>query len=309
MNILYLKYAVEIAKAGSINKAAEALYVAQPNLSRAIKELEKDLGVVIFERNAKGMTLTKDGELLIQYGKRILKEIDEVENVFKAGDALRQRFSLSSPRASYIGEAFSQFTTDISGIENTEMLYKETDSFETIKNVCEGGYNLGIVRYAESFDRFYKQTFEEKNLCYELVNEFRYSVLASEKSEISKKNSLKLADLDNLVEITHVDLYVPSLPFAAVKKQEISDNIKKKIYVFERASQFEILSKNPSAFMWVSSVPEETLKRYGLVEKTCQENNKKYKDILIYRKDYHLTDFDKAFITRLCEVRRKTFVK
>ena len=81
MNIKYLKYAVEIAKSGSINKAAEQLYIAQPNLTRAIKELEKELSITIFDRNAKGMTLTPDGEKLIQYGKRILKEIDDVEEL------------------------------------------------------------------------------------------------------------------------------------------------------------------------------------------------------------------------------------
>ena len=58
MNIQYLKYAVEVARIGSISRAAEELYIAQPNLSRAIKELEKDLGITIFDRNSKGMTLT-----------------------------------------------------------------------------------------------------------------------------------------------------------------------------------------------------------------------------------------------------------
>ena len=71
MNIVYLKYAVTVAKAGSLTKAAEELFVAQPNLSRAIKELEKDLGITIFDRNSKGIRLTSDGEKLVSDGKRI----------------------------------------------------------------------------------------------------------------------------------------------------------------------------------------------------------------------------------------------
>ena len=62
MNILHLKYAVEVAKTKSISKAAENLYMGQPNLSRAIKELEESLGIIIFERNTKGITVTPDGE-------------------------------------------------------------------------------------------------------------------------------------------------------------------------------------------------------------------------------------------------------
>lgn len=64
MNLVHLKYAVEVAETGSINKASEKLYVSQPNLSRAIKELEASLGVTIFDRSAKGMVLTPDGEVL-----------------------------------------------------------------------------------------------------------------------------------------------------------------------------------------------------------------------------------------------------
>ena len=62
MNILHLKYAVEVARVGSLNKASETLLVAVPNISRSIKELENDLGIVIFDRSAKGMFLTPEGE-------------------------------------------------------------------------------------------------------------------------------------------------------------------------------------------------------------------------------------------------------
>ena len=62
LNILHMKYAVEVAAAGSLNKASEELLIAPPNLSRSIRELEADLGIVIFERSSKGMTLTKQGE-------------------------------------------------------------------------------------------------------------------------------------------------------------------------------------------------------------------------------------------------------
>ena len=76
MNIVHLKYAVEIARTGSLNKAAENLYMAQPNLSRAIKELEADLGIAIFERSSRGMVATPDGEEFLRYAKKILEQVD-----------------------------------------------------------------------------------------------------------------------------------------------------------------------------------------------------------------------------------------
>ncbi len=83
INILHMKYAVEVAKMGSLNKASESLYVALPNISRSIKELEADLGISIFDRSAKGVTLTPEGEEFISYAKSILNQIEQVENLYK----------------------------------------------------------------------------------------------------------------------------------------------------------------------------------------------------------------------------------
>ena len=80
MNILHMKYAVEVARVGSLNKASETLLIAQPNLSRSIKELEADLGITIFDRTAKGMFLTPDGETFIGYAKDILKQAKTVHD-------------------------------------------------------------------------------------------------------------------------------------------------------------------------------------------------------------------------------------
>ena len=110
MNLLHMKYAVEVAKTGSINKAAEKLLIGQPNLSRAIKELEASLNIRIFERTPKGMNLTPDGRVFIHYATSILQQVDEVEGIFRPGAVLRERFSISVPRASYISDAFAKFS-------------------------------------------------------------------------------------------------------------------------------------------------------------------------------------------------------
>ena len=122
MNILHLKYAVEVANAGSINKAAKSLYMGQPNLSRAIKELEGTLNIAIFDRSAKGMVPTPEGEQFLEYAKKILAEIDEIEAVYRDGVTQKQRFSISVPRASYISEAFATFSTGI-GVDPAEIFY------------------------------------------------------------------------------------------------------------------------------------------------------------------------------------------
>jgi len=304
MNILHMKYAVEVARAGSLNKAAEKLYVALPNVSRSIKELEADLGITIFERGAKGVTLTPEGEEFIGYAKGILGQIEQVERLYRDGGSRRRKFSISVPRACDISDACGQVCRTL-GDAPAEIFYKETNAKRAIQNILENDYQLGIIRYAENYDKYFKAMLEEKGLCCEMVTEFSYKLIMSEKCPLAAKDDIAYDDLTDFIEIAHADPYVPSLPMAKVLKEEHPDNIERRIFVFERASQFELLSQNPQTFMWVSPVPEEMLRRYGLVEKKCAGPRKIYKDMLIYRKGYRLSELDKNFITALCESKRR----
>lgn len=305
MNLAHLKYAVEVANTGSINKAAENLFIGQPNLSRAIKELESSLNITIFTRSAKGMELTPEGEVFIKYAKSILKQVDDVESMFLGISQPKKTFSVSVPRASYIGMAFADFSKQLSYADGFEILYKETNSLRTIKNVSEDGYRLGIIRYAEEYDRYYKQLFEEKGFASEVVATFRYVLVMNKDNPMAELNKITFADLNDFIELAHADPYVPSVPLASLKKEELPGNTKRRIFVFERASQFEVLSTSIDTFMWVSPVPQETLSRYNLVQKDCADNTKIFKDVMIYKKDYKLSKFDNDFITELTKSKRE----
>ncbi|MGM9644916.1 MAG: LysR family transcriptional regulator [Eubacteriales bacterium] len=304
MNILHMKYAVEVARLGSLNKAAETLIIAQPNISRSIKELEADLGITIFNRSAKGMVLTPEGEEFISYAQSILKQIDEVEMLYKQGSMKKQKFSISVPRAGYISAAFAEFSKSI-GVDPAEIFYKETNSQSTINTVLNNDYKLGIIRYAENYDGFFKSMLEEKGLAYEMVAEFSYTLIMSRDNPLAAKDEIYFDDLSPYMEIAHADPYVPTLPLSKVVKDELPDNVSRRIFVFERASQYDLLSENPETFMWISPAPKKVLDRYGLVQRNCAENKKIYKDVLIYREGYKLSKLDKQFITELCESRRR----
>ena len=109
MNILHLKYAVEVERTGSITQAAENLYMGQPNLSKAIRELENSVGIVIFKRTPKGVVPTVRGEEFLKQAKKVLAQIEHMEAIFMPGTKERQRLSVSIPRASYMAEAFTSF--------------------------------------------------------------------------------------------------------------------------------------------------------------------------------------------------------
>lgn len=303
MNILHLKYAVEVAKTKSISKAAENLYMGQPNLSRAIKELEESLGIMIFDRNPKGITVTPQGEEFLQYARRIISQVDEVEQMYKSRASGKQKFSACVPRASYISYAFAEFARQIDLLSPAEIYYKETNSMRTIANVSKEDYSLGIIRYQTAFDKYFQMMFEEKKLAHEKITDFSYRLLISSKSPLAEKEEIEMSELGQYIEITHADPYVPSMPLIDVKKAELSEFVDKRIYVFERASQFNLLETVPHTFMWVSPIPDSLCERYGLVQRAVRANTKTYCDVFIYRGDYKLTSLDRLFMEEVRKAR------
>lgn len=307
MNIVYLRYATVIAKAGSLSKAAEELFVAQPNLSRAIKELEKELDITIFERTSKGIVLTPDGERLIENGKKILRQIDELEKEFTDHLYEKTRFALSAPRASYISRAFAAFSRSLSDIDRAEAYYKETNARHTISDVYERGYNLGIVRYPSQYDRQFKESFAQKGLACELIAEFEHILITRRGNTLSTLKEVTAEDLTGYTEVAYADPFAPSVSEEELKREELSVESERRIFVYGRAERFEILAANDKTYMLVAPLPQDILDSYGLVALPCKGGTKKYRDVLIYDKTRKLTKVDKVFMTALCDSKRECF--
>ena len=109
MNLMHLRYLVEVEKTGSITKAASSLFMGQPNLSKAIKEVENELGAPIFKRISKGVEPTEKGVEFLECAKAIIQQLDKMENLFKPEVSDINAFKIAIPRASYIAHAFAGF--------------------------------------------------------------------------------------------------------------------------------------------------------------------------------------------------------
>jgi DNA-binding transcriptional LysR family regulator len=302
MNILHLRYAVEVEKTGSITQAADNLYMGQPNLSKAIKELETTLNLIIFKRTSKGVVPTKKGKEFLGYAKNLLSQIDEMEALYKPQKANEQRFSISIPRASYITHAFTQFVKMLDHEREIEVNFKETNTGRTIDNIIEGESNLGIIRYQTIFEKYFLDLLQEKGLRYEAIWEFEHLAVMSNQHPLANCHEVDYSQLQAYIEIIHGDLTIPSLPFSKLKKLQQAEYLKKHIYVYERGSQFDLLSNVPLTYMWGSPIPAELLKRFGLVQRRCKAPDRKYKDVLIYPNGYRLNKLEKQFLVKLKEV-------
>ena len=306
MNLVHMRYAVEVAKFGSLSRAAESLFVALPNVSRAIKGLEDELGIKIFDRTVKGVTLTPDGEEFILYAQAILLQMSDLEKHYKSRLPKRRKFSVSVPRSCYVSEAFTRFSKTL-GESGAELYYKETNSQRTLQKLLTGEYKLGVIRCAEQYEKYFKSFFEEKDLAYEVLVEFSYRLIMNRSHPLADREDIRYEDLAPYIEIIRGDPYVPTLPLPKVVREELAETTDHRIFVFERGSQFNLLAENPETFMWVSPVPQKELDRFGLVEKQCAENNKRYRDLLVWRNGYVFSELDQRFVSELRESIERNF--
>lgn len=303
MNLLHIKYAVEVAETGSINRAAEKLMIGQPNLSRAVRELESSLGVRIFQRSARGMSLTPEGETFMSYARSILQQVDALENTFQKGTPAKKRFSISVPRAWYIAEAFSNFSASLENEPDIELFYRETSTYPAVTGVSQEDYKLAIIRYAECYEDHYKMMFDEKNLRSSDITRFRRMLITSRKSLLAAKYTVSTADLSGYTQIAYADPYVPQLQPSEVRKSELVLTTRKRIFIYERASLCTLLSDNPNTFILDAPSSQTWLDRYGLVMKPLADEERIYKDVMICRNDYSYSVLDNMFLSELYKSR------
>ncbi len=304
MNILYMKYAVTVARCGSITGAAEQLYMNQPNLSKAIKELENSLNITIFQRTSTGVIPTAQGQEFLDCARRILQQLDELEERYKSEEKRKIAFSVSVPRASYITYAFADFVNGLSNSGEFELNFMETNSMEAIQNISRKGYSMGIIRYQSAYETYFQKMLQEKRLQAQLLWEFEYQALMSVRSPLAQKQKIQLQDLVSLTEVIHGDWDVPFLPADEQEQVLTVPNQKKKIYVYERGSQFDLLQSVPNSFMWVSPVPDALLERYQLVQIGCSEMaGRPFRDVLISPQGYRFSTVEKGFIQQVMDVR------
>lgn len=301
MNTLHLKYALEVEKTRSISQAAENLFMAQPNLSKAIRELEDSLGYMIFDRTSKGVIPTRKGSDFMICARKVLEQVERMEQISNTDEKDGKTFSISIPRGSYIADAFVQFASEIDaeqGEQGMNIKVQETNSMQAISNITEGLFRLGIIRYQTVYENYFLDYLEDKGLCSEPIWEFEYVALMSGKHPLADAFEVQQENLTQYIEIVHGDTAVPYLPDEK-KRSNASFPAKKRIYVYERCIQFDLLTSIPTTYMWVSPIPGSFLTRYGLVQRRCRINGNRYKDLLIYPKDYTLSSLDKLFMEKL----------
>lgn len=151
MTIQQLNYVIRIAETGSFNRAAEKLFVAQPSLTSAVKELEKEIGITIFNRSGRGVTLTAEGAGFLPYARSVVDQYQNLMDVYGKTGIRRQKFAVSTQHYSFAVKAFVEMTRSFD-VAEYEFAIRETRTRDVIDDVASSRSEIGIL-YLNDFNR------------------------------------------------------------------------------------------------------------------------------------------------------------
>ena len=195
MTLQQMKYVIEIAERGSINEASKALFISQPSLSGAVREIEKELNISIFSRSNRGITLTTQGSEFVGYARQILEQYKLMEDHYQGKPDNEKKFYVSTQHYTFAVEAFSK-TILKSGMDEYDYAIYETRTSEIIQDVKNMRSELGIL-YLNTFnEKVLGDDLKENNLVFtELFACNTYAYLSSE-HPLAKEKSVSIVDLE-----------------------------------------------------------------------------------------------------------------
>lgn len=238
MTLQQLKYMIEVAGSGSINEAAKRLFLSQPSLSNAIRELEEEMGIEIFQRTPKGIVLSVDGAEFLGYARQVIEQAELLEKRYLNKKPSRQLCSVSTQHYAFAVNAFVNLIQK-SGAEEYEFTLRETRTHEIIEDVKNLHSEVGIL-YLNDFNRkVIEKLLRENRLDFHPLFKAGPHVFVSTKNPLAGKSFVTLEDLQEFPYLSFEQGDYNSFYFS----EEILSTVfrKKSIHVSDRATLFNLV--------------------------------------------------------------------
>jgi DNA-binding transcriptional LysR family regulator len=228
-----LKYMITVAERGSITEAAKTLYISQPSLSGAIKEVEKEIKITIFSRCRAGVALTKEGMEFLGYARQVVHKMELLESKYISNQPAKQRFCISTQHYTFAANAFVNLVQQF-GQEHFEFILNETQTHQIIEDVRNRFSDLGILYLSKSNANILKKAFNEHGLNFNELFTATPHIFIRKEHPLAKKTSVKLEDLKPYPRLSFVQGNYESSNFA--EELFSNESIEKSIKVSDRAA-------------------------------------------------------------------------
>lgn len=238
MTLQQLKYIIEVANRGSINEAAKRLFISQPTLSNAIKDLEEELQLAIFERSNKGISLSKEGVEFLSYARQVVEQAELLESRYLNKKPSPQHFSVSTQHYAFAVNAFVSLVQEY-GQEEYELSLRETKTYEIIEDVKSLRSEIGILYLNEFNGKVINKLLKDSNLQFTSLFTAKPHIFISIKNPLAKQAKVTIDQLDEYPYLSFDQGEYNSFHFAEEILSTLSH--KKSIRVNDRATLFNLL--------------------------------------------------------------------
>ena len=238
MRIQQLQYLEKIVESGSINEAAKALFLSQPSLSNAIKELEQEMDLQLLVRQKSGVSLTNEGREFMIYARQILDQVKLMEAKYKQHTVRKQAFSVSAQHYAFVVHAFVDLIKQVDA-EEYQFTLREAETQNILEDVMSFKSSLGIL-YLNKFNRqVLTKLFKEKKLKFTPLFKAKPHVFVCRDNPLAQKSSVKLRDLEDYPYLSYEQGQENSFYFA----EEILSTLNRKMHikVSDRATIFNLM--------------------------------------------------------------------
>ena len=202
MTLQQLKYVIEVADRGSITEAAKSLFIAQPSLSAAIRELEEETATTIFVRKSRGVLLTPEGTEFLGYARQVVQQAALIEEKYIARQAVKQRFSVSTQHYSFTSSAFVELVRAQGGTAY-EFILREGKTYDTIADVRNLRSEMGVIYLCSFNEAVISKMLREANLVFSELLTARPHIFVGRNNPLAGRESVTMADLVPLPCLTY----------------------------------------------------------------------------------------------------------
>lgn len=239
MTLQQLKYAVTVAECGTISAAAEKLFISQPSLTTAIRELESEMGVTIFSRTNRGVIVSREGEEFLGYARQILSQAQLLQERFSGREQGEKRFAVSSQHFNFTVLAFSRLVQNFRG-PRYSFHFRETTTNEVLEDVSQLRSEVGILALNEDNERFLRRMFGKLGLEFTELKRVQAELFVSAEHPLAGRRFVTVEDVSPYPCITfeqgehNGQFFFEGLSAVAAQSH-------KTICVRERATEYQLL--------------------------------------------------------------------
>ena len=238
MTLQQLRYVITVAQKGTISEAAKELFISQPSLTNAIRELEKEMNITIFNRTNKGVAVSTEGEQFLGYARQVLEQANLLESAYKTSVRDKQRFSVSTQHYAFVVNAFVDLIKELPQNEY-DFSIRETQTYEIIDDVATMKSEIGII-YLNAFNEAaLTKIIKSKGLCFNELFIAKPHIFVTAEHPLANKESVTMEELADYPYLSfeqgnHNSFYYSEEIFSTVER-------KKNIRVTDRATLFNLL--------------------------------------------------------------------